>query len=121
LSGEAGFVLRRNPDSTVGIDVAYVSAELAVATPERARFVEGVPILAVEILSPSDKQEEILEKVGLYLEVGIALVWIVEPYFQTVTVHRPNSKPEMFNTDDELVGDPHLKGFRVRVADFFRQ
>src|SRR5689334_17467074 len=26
VSGEAGFRLRRNPDTTVGIDVAYVSA-----------------------------------------------------------------------------------------------
>src|SRR5689334_12335938 len=26
--GEAGFLLRKNPDSTVGIDVAYVSPEV---------------------------------------------------------------------------------------------
>ncbi len=121
LAGEAGFVLRRNPDSTVGIDVAYISAELAAATPERARYVEGVPTLAVEILSPSDKQEEILEKVELYLEVGVPLVWVVEPYFQTITVYRPGAKPQMFNTEDELVGEPKLPGFRMRLADLFQR
>src|SRR5438128_12667626 len=29
FSGEAGFRLKRDPDTTVGIDVAYISAELA--------------------------------------------------------------------------------------------
>src|SRR5690242_760867 len=53
VAGEAGFRLRRDPDSSVGIDVAYVSAEVAAATPERSAFFEGPPVLAVEILSPS--------------------------------------------------------------------
>ncbi|HET6250880.1 MAG TPA: hypothetical protein VFE47_24535 [Tepidisphaeraceae bacterium] len=44
LSGEAGFRLRRNPDTTVGIDVAYISAEVAKATPETASLVEGPPV-----------------------------------------------------------------------------
>src|SRR2546423_376190 len=38
--GEAGFRLRRNPDNTVGIDVAYVDAETASRTPEDAEVVE---------------------------------------------------------------------------------
>ena len=50
--GDAGFRLRRNPDSTVGVDLAYVSAELVSKTPENAFLFEGAPILAVEILSP---------------------------------------------------------------------
>src|SRR5437879_4892815 len=33
LVGDAGFRLRRKPDTTVGIDVAYISAELSAATP----------------------------------------------------------------------------------------
>src|SRR2546423_3479603 len=36
LSGEAGFRLRRDPDTTVGIDVAYISAETARANPPDA-------------------------------------------------------------------------------------
>src|SRR5262245_20137524 len=51
VGGEAGFRLRRDPDSSVGIDVAYVSAEVAAREPDAA-FFEGPPVLAVEILSP---------------------------------------------------------------------
>ena len=32
LSGEAAFRLRRDPDSTFGIDLAYISAEMAAGS-----------------------------------------------------------------------------------------
>jgi Uma2 family endonuclease len=119
LSGEAGVRLRRNPDSTVGVDVAYISAATAQETPDNAFLIEGPPVLAVEILSPSDTQEEILEKVREYLDTGVKLVWLVEPKFRTVVVYRPDSEPVLYNVQQELPGDPHLPGLRVKVAEIF--
>jgi Uma2 family endonuclease len=118
VGGEAGFRLRRNPDSTVGIDVAFVSAEVAANEPD-APYFEGAPVLAVEILSPSDKREEIDEKVELYLETGVAIVWVVNPRFRTVVVFRTHAAPEMFNEHQELTAEPHLPGFRISVARLF--
>ncbi len=118
VSGEAGFRLKRDPDSFVGIDVAYVSLEVAAMDPDAA-FFEGPPILAIEILSPSDTQEKIDEKIALYLETGVALVWVVSPRFRTVTVFRPDAPPALFNDQQELDGGPHLPGFRVEVAKLF--
>src|SRR5207245_1114625 len=40
LGGEAGFRIRKDPDTTVGIDVAYISPELAVSTPRNAKLVD---------------------------------------------------------------------------------
>jgi len=117
-SGEAGFRLRRNPDTFVGIDIAYVSPEQVATRHKKLKFYEGPPVLAVEILSPSDDVETITEKVELYQDVG-AVVWIVNPYFETVAVHRPGRKVETLNTDHELSGDPYLPGFRAKVAEFF--
>jgi Uma2 family endonuclease len=121
LTGDASFLLRRDPDTAVGIDVAYLSAELADQTADNAPLIEGVPILAVEILSPSDKHEEIVEKLGAYLNAGVAQVWIVDPDLRTVTVHRPGSVPVMFNAQQELSGEPELPGFRVAVAELFKR
>ena len=98
--------------------MAYVSAEVAAINPEAAYF-EGPPVLAVEILSPSDVQEEIDEKVELYLETGVAIVWVVNPRFATITVYRPNAAPVMFSGDQELSAEPHLPGFRVAVSKIF--
>ena len=118
VSGEAGFRLSRDPDSTVGIDVAYVSAEIAGKLPD-ATYFEGPPVLAVEILSPSDKQEEIDDKVALYLETGVAVVWVVNPRFKTICVYRPGADPELFSGHQELAAEPHLPGFRTSVASLF--
>jgi Uma2 family endonuclease len=118
VSGEAGFRLRGTPDSAVGIDVAYASAELVAATGDRQLIFDGPPVLAVEILSPSDQHEDIVEKVRLYHESG-TLVWVVDPDFRTVTVHRPGQLPVAFNEGQELDGGPELPGFHVPVARFF--
>src|ERR1700730_6145698 len=48
FSGECAFRIRRHPDTTVGIDIAYVSAELAARTPDDATWIDGAPLLAVE-------------------------------------------------------------------------
>lgn len=118
-SGEAGCRLHRDPDTIMGIDVVYVSADLAVQESDETTLIDGVPILAVEILSPHTKIEKILEKVKAFLKAGVALVWVVDPYFQTISVYRPDAPPKMFNTDDELTGEPHLPGFRVPVTQLF--
>jgi Uma2 family endonuclease len=119
LDGEAGFRIRREPDTGVGIDLAYISPELSAVTPEDAVYVDGVPLLAVEILSPSDTLEGILDKVQEYLSVGVAQVWLVEPRFRTVMVYRSGAEPQLFNAHTELAGDPELPGFRIKVADIF--
>ena len=119
LSGEAGFTLERDPGTSVGIDVAYVSAEVAAQQNDSSTMIEGVPVLAVEVLSPSDTQEDISAKIDRYIVAGVKLVWIVDPHFQTVTVHRPDSKPDFFTSDDDLTAEPHLPGFRVAVRQFF--
>jgi Uma2 family endonuclease len=118
-SGEAGVILRHDPDSTVGVDVAYVSAEIAAQDPQETSMIDGVPALVVEILSPTDTQEETDEKIAEYLTVGVPLIWIVHPRFRTVQVFRPGTEPELFNVNQELSGEPHMPGFRVRVASIF--
>jgi Uma2 family endonuclease len=119
LSGEAGFCLRRDPDSFVGIDLALMSPEQAAGTDESTAYPEGPPILAVEILSPSDTQAEIDEKVALYLETGVSLVRVINPRFRTVCVYRRGAEPVLFNALQELTAEPLLPDFRVLVAKIF--
>jgi Uma2 family endonuclease len=111
--------MRRDSATLVGIDVAYVSPELRAKTPKGRKVVEGVPILAVEILSPSDVHSDITEKVQEYLAVGVAAVWVIDPDFEIVTVHSAGAEPVLFSKQQELTGEPYLPGFRVRVAELF--
>jgi len=118
-SGEAGCRLRRIPDTVVGIDVAVFSQNAAPQPDDKTTLFTRAPILAVEILSPSDMLEHVQEKISDYLAAGVPLVWIVDSRFRTVVVHRPDAAPEMFSGDEELIGDPHLPGLKVLVKDVF--
>jgi Uma2 family endonuclease len=117
--GEAGIRLRRDPESCVGVDVAYFSPAQMSVMPRDQPWYEGPPVLAVEIMSLSDKHEEIVDKVELYLECGVQVVWIIDPDFQTLTVHRPKTRPVPYGEDDILDGGPELPNFRVTVSEFF--
>jgi Uma2 family endonuclease len=119
LCGEAGVRLRRDPDTAVGIDVVYVSAEVMARQSNDTTLIDGVPVLAVEILSPSDTQEEIDEKLDDYRTAGVPLVWVIDPHDRTVAIYRPGAEVEHVNARQELSGEPHLPGFRVPVAQLF--
>jgi Uma2 family endonuclease len=118
-SGEAGCLLRRDPDSVVGIDAAYFPEGVAEWESDESTLFDGPPLLAVEILSPNDTQKKTQAKVSDYLAAGVKLGWLIDPIFKTVVVHRPDAAPEMFSGTDELSGEPHLPGLRVQVSSLF--
>ena len=116
-SGEVG--CRLTPDTVVGIDAAYFSPETVARQSDETTIIEGAPVLAVEVLSPSDRVEEINEKIAEYLACGVGMVWIVDPYIRTVQLHRPGAAPEMFNVEQTLSGGNILPGLEIAVSDLF--
>jgi Uma2 family endonuclease len=118
-SGEVGCILQRGPDSTVGIDVAYFSADTVARQTNATTMIDGAPVLAVEVLSPSDMLEEIAEKISLYLNSSVKLVWIVDPHFKTVTIYQNGAEPELVNINQQLNAEPHLPGLLIQVRDLF--
>ena len=105
---------------TVGIDVAVISAELADSEGDDSWMYEGIPLLAVEILSPSDTIKEVSAKLKAYRECGVPVVRSVDTDLRTVTEHRPDREPKLFTKADTLAAEPHLPGITCRVAEFFR-
>src|SRR5262249_50755771 len=73
VCGEAGVRLRRDPETTVGVDVAYVSPEVAARTPDETSLIDGVPVLIGEILSPRTTHEQLQEKLRMYREAAVPL------------------------------------------------
>ncbi len=47
------------------------------------------PLLAVEILSPTQPLDDLVRKAEAYLAAGVGACWLVQPSLQTVTVFRP--------------------------------
>ena len=118
FSGEVGCDLP-NMETGVGIDVAVFSAEVLNRQLPNAPYIVGAPVLAVEILSPSDTVELTDTKTQNYIEAGVKFVWIINTVLQTVTVHSPGVPPTMLRLHEELVGDPHLPGLVIPVRSIF--
>lgn len=83
------------------------------------KFYDGPPVLAVEALSPSDVHETINQRIRQFLAAGVAQVWVANPEFQTITVHRPDAEPVMYAARSEINGGNDLPGFRAQVVSLF--
>lgn len=119
LTGEIGVKLRPKAKAHVGMDVAYLSPELSEATPEDAVYVIGVPVLAVEIASPSDTFDRIHDTVDDYLDAGVTAVWILNPYDRTLAIYQADEPVRLLNEKGRIKDQSYLPGFAVGVADLF--
>jgi Uma2 family endonuclease len=63
---------------------------------------EGAPDLVLEVLSPSNRDEDLEEKRPAYREAGIAEIWLVDPEEQHVLVDRRRKK--RYTTDTVTTG-----------------
>jgi Uma2 family endonuclease len=96
-------------------DVSFVSKARAPAS-RHAGFSRIVPDLAVEVLSPTDSAQEMLEKVAEYIASGVRLIWIIDPDQRRATVHRADAPAATLHGDDELDGVDVVPGFRCALA-----
>lgn len=116
---DGGYILSRNPDVVVAPDAAFVRADRLPPQDDMPTYPELAPDLAVEVVSPSDRMNDVSDKVMLYLDAGTRLVWVVQPRFKTVTVHYPDRSAKTFTVEDELDGGDVLPGFTLAVVDLF--
>lgn len=120
VTGDAGFMLTRNPDTVRGPDVAYVSRE-RWSGPLPDGFAEFAPDLAVEIRSPGDRPGKVLAKVGDWLDASVSLVWVVNSAAQQVAVYRADGSQAMLGVADAISGEDVLPGFALPLAKLFAE
>lgn len=116
-SPEGGFVLFPDRETLVAPDVGFVRRDRVPPEEEHDHFARLAPDLAVEVLSPSDRMASALGKVSMYLEAGVAAVWLVDPVKRTITVFAGNESPVTLGAADTLDGGNVLPGFRIQVDD----
>ena len=118
LTGEPGFIIGRDPDTLRAPDVAFVRAERD--EPELRGFFPGAPDLAVEVVSPEDRQQDVESKADQWLEAGSAAVWVIWPATRSVTVHRrAGERPEILHEGDTLAGESLIPGFACPIDKLF--
>ena len=104
-------------------DVAFVSFKRWPKDrpmPEEDNAWPLVPELAVEVISPTDRVEEIFEKIDEYFRAGVRLVWVVFPRHRTVWVYNEPGRMRAVLSDGILEGGDVLPGFRLALSDLFQ-
>ena len=119
---ETGFRLSRDPDTVRAPDVAFVAESRLDPARDRTRYLEGPPDLAVEVVSPGDRDREVQEKLSAYFAAGTPRVWVVRPDQRTVTVHRPGGDGHTYGIDDTLTSADAgfaVAGFDLALRELF--
>lgn len=78
-----------------------------------------VPELAVEVVSPNDLADELMEKVREYFAAGVQLVWVVYPRQRLVFVHTGLTQARVLGGAGELDGEALIPGFRLPLPALF--
>ncbi len=119
FAAEAGFLLRRSPDTVRAPNVALVAAERLGTEEIPASFLELAPDLAVEVVSPGDSAAAVRGKIQDWLAAGTRLSWVVYLESRSAVAHRQGYAPETRSEEDTLSGVPVLGDFTVRVQELF--
>lgn len=118
-TAEAAYRLSTDPDTVRSPDVSFVRRERIETVGDPTGFWPGAPDVAVEVISPSDRYSEVLEKVGDYLDGGTQMVVVVDPPARSVTVYHSRTDLLVLTEDDVLEGRDAVPGWTLPVRDIF--
>jgi Uma2 family endonuclease len=113
---ECGFVLREDPPTVLGPDIAFVARGRAPADPARVVHPHFAPDLVIEIISPNERAADVHERLLEFLDAGTRLMWLVYPRRRSVVVYGADRTAHVLNGDEVVDGGDVLPGFRVTVA-----
>ncbi len=119
LPGDTGVILARNPDHVLATDVCFISAARVPEGDTPAGYLEIVPDLVVEVVSPGDSAAKVRQKTEEWLQAGARLVWTFYPVTRTVAVSETATGTRVYSEAEMLNGEPVLPGFSVSVSAFF--
>lgn len=90
------------------LDIDFLHDELSMT---------DMPLTAIEIVSPSQADTEILAKFERYFNAGVKSCWLVMPSFKAISVYTAIGQYEFFKESNTLV-DP-VTGIEIPLNEVF--
>jgi Uma2 family endonuclease len=103
-------------------DIAFVSSERwPIERPQSLKedAWDVVPDLVVEVISPTDRAADLLEKVYEYFPASVRLVWLVYPKRRCIHVFEASNQIRVVTVADILDGGAVLPGFHLPLNRLF--
>jgi Uma2 family endonuclease len=115
-----------SPDTTFLIsglerlpDLSFVTASRIPPDGPPVGKWEEAPDLAIEVISPNDVWEKVMDKVHDYFSAGVQQVWLVALKLREIWIFDAPSHPRVLTVQDEITGEPLLPGFKCSVSELF--
>ena len=118
-AARTGFIIGTAPDTVRAPDVSFVARKRAEATAEERGFFLGAPDLAVEVISPNDRDIEIEEKVSDWLRAETQMVVVIDPHQRIAAIYRAPDDICILTEGDMLDGGAVVPGWKMPLADVF--
>jgi Uma2 family endonuclease len=119
----AGTGFQVGPDTVLAADATFVCADRVPPRGSAAwsGYWRLAPDLVAEVVSPSQKRDDIEAKVRAWLDAGVRLAWVVCLDTHEVDVWRPGSAQavQTLGIGEALDGLDVLPGFTYPLADLF--
>jgi Uma2 family endonuclease len=74
------------------------------------------PLLAVEIVSPSQSTQDVVDKIRDMLDAGVVSCWLVQPATETISIFTADAKPR--TVTEGTVSDPATE-IEVEIDEIF--
>jgi len=117
LSTDNLFIL--GPTTKRAPDLAFLTNE-SMKRIRPGQDIEGGPDLAIEVLSPSDKDAAMRRKIKQYFAAGSKVVWVVNPQTREVQVWESESGPtRVLRNEDAIEAPGPLPGFSLKADRLF--
>jgi len=107
---------RRSPDAFWILKDRYY----ALSKEEREeRFARIVPDFVIELRSKSDNLRKLQSKMSEYIENGVRLGWLIDPYERRVHIYRADQSVEVLENPQKVSGEDVLSSFELDLMEIW--
>lgn len=103
-------------------DVAFVSYKRwseGKNIPQETNAWDVIPDLVVEVISPTDRAEDVLAKTMEYLQAKVRQVWVVYPRQEILHVYDSLTSIAVFQKQDLLTSNEIFPGLQIPLGEVF--
>jgi len=101
-------------------DICVYPSEVGLLESDLVKMTE-MPLLAVEILSPSQGTKELKDKIQVYFELGVKSCWLVIPDVQLISVYAKQGQFKNFDVQHDTEVIDEVMDIHLPIAKVFRK
>src|SRR3989442_6929500 len=107
---------KRSPDAFWILKEKYY----ALSKEEREeRFAGIIPDFVIELRSKSDNLRKLQSKMREYIENGVRLGWLIDPYERRVHIYRADESVEVLENPQKVSGEDVLPAFELDLTEIW--